>query len=464
MDVLPLDVIPIIFGFIKLITDKRQFLKTCVTYNNITKNIMEYTEDNFIVKNFDKINKYCVEKFTLELCHDKYFNMIPISYLNTNNTIIVESLVIFNKNIDLLQIAINNGCKFTNSVLTNDMNSKFNRSMLAHLFRKITNKVSNHDTCSLAAMYGHLEVLKFARAYDCNWNWKTCAMAAKNGHLDIIIWARENGCEWDYQTPEQAAKYGHLNIIMWAIENGCEINNCVSDMAVKYNHLNILIWLKEHNFEISTNICNIAAENGHLDILKWLINNEYKCNNLTCMLAASNGHLNVVKWLRENDYEWNILACIKAIEKGHLHVLKWCIENGCEMDVKLAMEKLVNEQINVVDVISLYNLNRQIFDNYFCNIAALNGHLHIIKYLKEIGYELDEYVCSFAAFNGHLNIIKWARENKCKWNDETYFNAKTNGHINIIDWLKDNNCPKEWYINEGKNLLDMLKEKELFEK
>ena len=31
------------------------------------------------------MKKYSVEKFTIELCHDKYFDMIPNSYLTPNN-------------------------------------------------------------------------------------------------------------------------------------------------------------------------------------------------------------------------------------------------------------------------------------------------------------------------------------------------------------------------------------------
>lgn len=49
-------------------------------------------------------------------------------------------------------------------------------------------------TCSMAAKYGHLLVLKWLRKKRCRWNSKTCAMAALNGHSDILIWACTNGC------------------------------------------------------------------------------------------------------------------------------------------------------------------------------------------------------------------------------------------------------------------------------
>ncbi len=109
MDVIPNDIILIIFDNIKLITDKRQFLRTCSRYNKITKRTIQTFEDNYSINGFNKINNYCVEKFTLELCHDLYFDMIPNSYVNPDNNILVRALVKFNC-IKMLEMAKNNGC------------------------------------------------------------------------------------------------------------------------------------------------------------------------------------------------------------------------------------------------------------------------------------------------------------------------------------------------------------------
>jgi len=39
-------------------------------------------------------------------------------------------------------------------------------------------------------MNGHLEVVKWAREYGCNWSRDTCWKAASNGHLEVLKWAR----------------------------------------------------------------------------------------------------------------------------------------------------------------------------------------------------------------------------------------------------------------------------------
>ena len=53
------------------------------------------------------------------------------------------------------------------------------------------------------------------------WDSDTCSYAAEYGHLDVLKWARENGCEWDSWTCSNATQNGHLDVLKWARENGC---------------------------------------------------------------------------------------------------------------------------------------------------------------------------------------------------------------------------------------------------
>ena len=76
--------------------------------------------------------------------------------------------------------------------------------------------------CEIAAEYGHLEVLKWARENGCPWDILTCTYAAaKGGHLEVLKWARENRCPWNIWTCAYAAWGGHLEALKWARQNGC---------------------------------------------------------------------------------------------------------------------------------------------------------------------------------------------------------------------------------------------------
>ena len=56
----------------------------------------------------------------------------------------------------------------------------------------------------------HLEVLKWARANGCPWDWRTCSEAAYGGHLELLRWARENGAPWTETTRRNAASKGYV--------------------------------------------------------------------------------------------------------------------------------------------------------------------------------------------------------------------------------------------------------------
>ena len=43
----------------------------------------------------------------------------------------------------------------------------------------------------------HLEVLQWALALGCDWDYRTCKKAARNGHLEVLQWAQANGCPKD---------------------------------------------------------------------------------------------------------------------------------------------------------------------------------------------------------------------------------------------------------------------------
>ncbi len=328
MDSLPNELILVIFDNILKITDKRQFLKTCILYNNLTKKSILIAEDNNAIICFNKttfidctnikyykkqyelymkncIKKYRVEKFALELCCDEYFELLPITYLN-NNQIIMKLLSCYNK-IDLLQKCVDNGCNIDPIICDYG-------ALVGHLDVVIWGKNKgnklNLSTCLCAAQFGNLEILKWLveqnsiekfeepSIYDN----RICQWAAKGGHLQIITWARENGFDWDSSAPAESARFGRLDDIKWMRENGCP-------------------W--------DATVCSNAAFGGQLEILKYLRKQNCEWDANTCSNAALNGHLDILIWARENDCEWNSNVCKYAKENGHLDILEWARVNSC---------------------------------------------------------------------------------------------------------------------------------------
>ncbi len=214
MDILPNELVLIIFDNILKTTDKRIFLKTCMKYNILTKNNFSQYEKNYKIKHFEKITKYCIEKFTLELCHDSYFDMIPELYIINKNNILIRSLVAFGC-ISLLKEMVNNGY---------DLDS----------------------ICFYASYYSNLEILKWSRENNYKWDYTICANASHNGNIECLKWAMANGCGLNTDICSVAAENGHLEILKWARENGCDWNSFTYQIAKKCNQIEILKWLDEN--------------------------------------------------------------------------------------------------------------------------------------------------------------------------------------------------------------------------
>ncbi len=208
METLPNELILLIFNNILKITDKRQFLKTCTLYNKSTKKLMCEFESNYKVPDFSHESNYIgVEKFTLELCHDGYFNLIPDHYINYNNKNLIMYLSYYN-NLKLLQLAKEKGCKISNAI--------------PYRYYKM---LGEHD-------FGN--------------DGFTCEFVAKNGNLSILKFLIDNGCKYNYNTLIHATKNGHLDVLKYLFEKiPNKYDNLLYNIAKANRHIEIIKWFEE---------------------------------------------------------------------------------------------------------------------------------------------------------------------------------------------------------------------------
>jgi hypothetical protein len=131
------------------------------------------------------------------------------------------------------------------------------------------------------------------------------------------------------------------------------------------------LWPRD--WEGETYFCWKVARTNKLELLKW-IREEKKCewDEGTINEAACHGNLEMVKYCVANDCPIDGRACAYAAENGHLEVLKYLRE----------------------EVKAPWNWATAAW-------AAHNGHLHILEYLVERKYDQFEYACEDAADGGH---------------------------------------------------------------
>lgn len=87
------------------------------------------------------------------------------------------------------------------------------------------------------------------------------------------------------------------------------------------------------------------------------------------------------------------------------------------------------------------DINDTIYPSQLCQLAARNGDIPILQYLRSVDCYWDYRTCSSAAKHGQLATLKWANENGCPWTADTCARAAENGHIDIVKWARRNVCP-----------------------
>ena len=137
-------------------------------------------------------------------------------------------------------------------------------------------KVLNEQTCSWAALDGHLEVMKWLRAKGCPWGIQTSCWAAQGGRLEVLQWlrAQDPPCPWTSSVCSSAARQGHLDVLRWARSQGCPWDERAPWAAARNGHLKVLNWLiKEECPYYKKSECREAAVEGGKrarKVLEWL--------------------------------------------------------------------------------------------------------------------------------------------------------------------------------------------------
>lgn len=146
-----------------------------------------------------------------------------------------------------------------------------------------------------------------------------------------------------------------------------------------------------------------------------IVNNSlhfYTNNKDTVNWAAENGFIAVLEYLSYTCQEFTVTAMDLAAANGHLHVVQWLHENRSEGCTTAAMDGAA--EAGHLEVVEWLHENR----SEGCTTAAMDGaaeagHLLVVQWLDEYRRE----GCSFNAFEcaaiwGHLRVIDWLFEHR----------------------------------------------------
>ena len=161
-----------------------------------------------------------------------------------------------------------------------------------------------------------------------------------------------------------------------------------------------------------------------------------------CVRVAGTNKLELLKWIREEKKcEWSIGPINAAAEQGNLEMVKYCVAKKCPIDELACVCAAGNGHLEVLKY--LREEAKAPWESWTATRAASNGHLHILEYLVERKFdEYDEDACENAAKNGHLDCLKYLHETaKAPWDYWCVQEAHKNKHTECVQYLLDNDCP-----------------------
>jgi len=292
-----------------------------------------------------------------------------------------------------------------------------------------------------------------------------CSKVAGTNKLELLRWIREEkNCGWDSWTFSVAAEGGNMEMVKYCAANHCPIDEDACENAAEGGHLEILKYLrKEVKAPWDSQIAERAAEQGHLHILKYLVKRKFFVarkreydgfdGGYVCWLAAENGHLDCLKCVHE-DAKLPLDSTIAdvAAEYGHLHILEYLVDcgyNKFHADACATVTK--NGRLDCLKC--LHEDAKVPLDSRIADVAAEYGHLHILEYLVDCGYnKFHADACAAATKYGHLDCLKYLHETaKAPWDAKAVYVAYSNNRSECLQYLLNNGCPlpEGWRYEDG---------------
>ena len=183
----------------------------------------------------------------------------------------------------------------------------------------------------------------------------------KGGHiknyLECVKYAFNNNCPWNEEVLINSMETECIESIKFLIDNGCPISDDALEEAIYFDLVEIVEILHKKGQDLYSILISVAIENDSEDSFLYLFSNccFYKTDEVTKYLSVNR----------------------------HLDLLKKMIKNGYEPEKDLTL------------------------------LAAEDGSIDILRYLKDINFEFHESTCVYAVRSYSLDCLKIAHECGC---------------------------------------------------
>jgi len=228
--------------------------------------------------------------------------------------------------------------------------------------------------------------------------YKEFEMTAANGYLDILkfIHRHVKKCFYTNQYPVSyaislAARYGHIDVVKWLHYNGYELTGLDRphfsyrlplDAAVNGGHLEITKWLHKKGYQWTFHASITALVGADIEMIKYL----YENNMMNEFLHTPIGKLELQVSLNQaiKCGSLKLVEYLYQISRVHRARIR---EHEC---MRFALLRGNFDIIHFFYKIKLKQRKDKLFDFNDVVMAARYGHLHILEWFQELGV-LERY-------------------------------------------------------------------------
>lgn len=162
------------------------------------------------------------------------------------------------------------------------------------------------------------------------------------------------------------------------------------------------------------------------------------------MLAAMMNRCDILAHVYDKTSHRNDSIGAIACARGHVDILRFLVEHGYEVSITDVQCFVAGGHLNCLEYV---HATQPIFINTHCmvwlyHVAVSHGHQHILQFLYHIKPHANGVdLVAGAARHGHLNCLLFLHEQGCPFHENTTAIAAINGHSDCLQYAVEHGCP-----------------------
>lgn len=328
---------------------------------------------------------------------------------------------------------------FTDPSVSDDVIVKcFDRAIegsLRNMLQQPHNRVQHSDLTTILKMWAHWAILS-GRAQFLKWMWlhffhhlndddnaQLCLFAVESRKLDCVMLMRQIGVEFTFSMAEAAVRSKHLTMVYLHVPATKNVSQWEQLLELAVH---------ENAFECLAHIYwNMRPKHAKTTTTVYP-------QNASALLAASirARQLWMADYIQANMFDPHASTVSDAPTTAPTTKSE-ISEHDAESGGTAPSSN--NSQTMLMDYLRLQWTCE--WSTMWCAIAAAEGDLPRLQWLRSIQCPWDDVTCVAAAEQGHLHVLQWAHTHKCPLTDRAFTAAVYGGQLHVLQYLYEQNAP-----------------------